>query len=157
VTHQSLPIPFVGSTGFRTQIKPQAYEKMSSTLIPFFGTGVGMVAVDLLYLAARQTYHDDFFASVQGSPLKVRVLAGVVVYALFAIAVFFAAGNVAKNMNDAVLRGAIVGAIMYGFYDATNYATLSRWTLEMAFVDTLWGSVLGAIGGALAYYLKTRF
>jgi uncharacterized membrane protein len=130
---------------------------MASAIIPFVGTGVSMVAVDALYLAARQDYHNAFFQSVQGSPLKVRIFpAAIIVYSLFTIAVFFAAGNIAKTMSDAVLRGALVGGIMYGFYDATNYASLSRWTVEMAVIDTLWGAILGAIGGAIAYYLKNR-
>ncbi len=131
-------------------------ESMAKSIIPFVGTGATMVAVDALYLALRQNYHENLFQSVQGSPLKMRIIPAVFVYSLFTIAVFFAAGNIAKNMNDAVLRGAIVGAIMYGFYDATNYATLSRWTLEMALTDTFWGAILGAIGGAIAYHLKTR-
>ena len=36
----------------------------------------------------------------------------------------------------------ILGLIIYGVYDATNYATLSQWSLSFALMDTLWGALL---------------
>ena len=86
----------------------------------------------------------SFFYAVQKSPLSVRWIPAVVVYVLLALAITWVALKDAKSVQTATLLGAVVGFVMYGFYDATNYATLSRWTAEMAIVDTLWGTVAGA-------------
>jgi uncharacterized membrane protein len=59
-----------------------------------------------------------------------------------------------KNTKAAVLRGAAVGGVLYGFYDLTNMATLSRWTWEMVFTDTLWGTVAAASAAGIGYALK---
>ena len=36
--------------------------------------------------------------------------------------------------------GGLLGFVMYGFYNFTNYATLASWSGVMTLVDTVWGS-----------------
>jgi uncharacterized membrane protein len=121
---------------------------------PFVGTLAAMGVLDAVYLTLRLTYHQNLFQSVQGSPLTVRILPAAVVYLLLAFAIVYVAVLPARSMNEAIMRGALTGGVMYGFYDATNYATLSRWTLGMALTDTLWGTLCGAAGAAAGYYIK---
>ena len=45
-------------------------------------------------------------------------------------------------------QGAIVGAMAYGTYEFTNYATLSDWHPRMVITDGLWGMVLTAVSAA---------
>lgn len=110
--------------------------------------------LDAVYLTLRLTYHQNLFQSVQGSPLTVRAMSAAIVYLLLAFAIVYVAVLPARSMNEAVLRGALTGGVMYGFYDATNYATLSRWTLGMALTDTMWGTLCGAAAAAAGYYIK---
>jgi uncharacterized membrane protein len=46
--------------------------------------------------------------------------------------------------GTALVTGAIVGAMAYGTYEFTNYATLRRWSLRQVAVDLSWGTVLSA-------------
>lgn len=55
----------------------------------------------------------------------------------------------------ALLNGAIVGAMAYGTYEVTNYATLRAWSLEQVAVDGLWGTALSGVSIWLAV-LVTR-
>ncbi|MEM7744502.1 MAG: DUF2177 family protein [Pseudomonadota bacterium] len=55
-----------------------------------------------------------------------------------------AEGGVVK----ALLTGAFLGAVAYGTYEFTNYATLTRWSLEMVLTDVIWGAFLTAISAA---------
>lgn len=48
----------------------------------------------------------------------------------------------------ALLTGAFLGAVAYGTYEFTNYATLTRWSLQMVVTDVLWGAFLTAISAA---------
>jgi uncharacterized membrane protein len=43
---------------------------------------------------------------------------------------------------NALIGGAILGAMAYGTYEFTNYATLRDWSLQMVAVDLTWGAVL---------------
>ncbi|MGH1367146.1 MAG: DUF2177 family protein [Maritimibacter sp.] len=52
----------------------------------------------------------------------------------------------AKAPRKALTNGALLGAMAYGTYEFTNYATLKLWSPQMVAVDTLWGALL--TGGA---------
>lgn len=117
-------------------------------------TYVVALAVDIPYLWARQDFHKAIFMNVQKSPLTVRYIPAALVYVLFAIALMYVAIEPAKGLKEAALKGAAVGAVMYGFYDATNLATLRGWTWEMAALDTLWGAAAGALVAGATWSLK---
>lgn len=121
----------------------------------FFITYLVALAVDIPYLWARMDFHKAFFQGVQKSPLTVRYIPAAIVYLLFAIALVYVAIQPAKTLASAAIRGAAVGAVMYGFYDATNMATLRGWTAEMAILDTLWGATAGALTASATWYLQS--
>lgn len=43
---------------------------------------------------------------------------------------------------NAMIGGAILGAMAYGTYEFTNYATLRAWSLQMVAADVTWGAAL---------------
>ncbi len=45
----------------------------------------------------------------------------------------------------ALINGAILGALAYGTYEITNYATLRPWNVQQVIVDGLWGTFLTGI------------
>ena len=45
----------------------------------------------------------------------------------------------------ALVNGAIIGALAYGTYEFTNYATLRAWNMQQVVVDVSWGVLLTAI------------
>ncbi len=47
--------------------------------------------------------------------------------------------------RDALIGGAALGAMAYGTYELTNFATLRDWHWSMVFVDTTWGAVLTGV------------
>ena len=50
---------------------------------------------------------------------------------------------------DSIEEAFLIGFLVYGVYDSTNYATLKDWDPSIAMVDSLWGGVLFA----LTYYI----
>lgn len=56
---------------------------------------------------------------------------------------------------QALIGGAVVGAMAYGTYEFTNYATLRAWHPMMVAVDLTWGTVLTGLS-AWAGVLITR-
>jgi uncharacterized membrane protein len=47
--------------------------------------------------------------------------------------------------------GLLFGAIAYGTYDLTNFATLRNWTLQITVVDIVYGALVSAIAAVAAY------
>lgn len=52
------------------------------------------------------------------------------------------------NVITAFWQGALIGAMAYGTYEFTNYATLTDWKPSMVLTDGLWGTVLTAVSTA---------
>jgi uncharacterized membrane protein len=114
---------------------------------------LGLLVLDAVWLTLRKTYHSNLFYAIQKSPLALNWIAVPFVYLLLAGAIWYVLRGT-KSTKDAVLRGAAVGGVMYGFYDFTNMATLSRWTWEMVITDTLWGAVASAAAAGIGFVIQ---
>jgi len=111
---------------------------------------VVVLVMDAVWLTATSAASRKLIASIQGKPLEIRWAAAAAVYALMIAAVWFFAVLPAADWLEAGGRGAALGAVMYGLYDLTNYATLANYTLEFALQDMVWGTVLFAVAAASA-------
>jgi uncharacterized membrane protein len=54
-------------------------------------------------------------------------------------------------MTGAMLA-ALFGAIAYGTYDLTNYATLRNWNLQITLLDIVYGAFASGVAATAAYY-----
>lgn len=113
-----------------------------------------MLGMDAAWLTANAAFHRQVFAMIQGSPLKARLGPAIAAYALMIAGVwFFAVQPSGADWIAAAGRGAAIGAVMYGVYDMTNLATLTKYPLNYAVTDMIWGTVLCAVVAAGATYL----
>lgn len=116
------------------------------------GMALTMGVLDAGWLTLRNTYHQSLFKSIQGSALQVRWLPALLIYILMPIALYLWAKG--TTVQEAASKGALVGFILYAFYDLTNYATLQGWTLDMTITDVLWGVLVCAAGAIAGHYLR---
>lgn len=78
------------------------------------------------------------------------------VWFLLGLAVQKFAVDPATATGDAVFRGALVGFIIYGVYDFTNWTTINLWTSAFAVQDIAWGTVLSATVAGLSSVLQKK-
>jgi len=57
------------------------------------------------------------------------------------------------SLAEAILLGAVLGAVTYATYDLTNYATLRNWSLQLTVVDILYGSIVAGSVAGLTYLI----
>lgn len=112
-----------------------------------------LLAIDTVWLFIRYDYHVSLFESVQKSPLAFRMIPAFGVYSIMAILIYLYAVRNALNTKDAAYKGTLLGALIYLFYDLTNYATLTKWTIEMVLVDSAWGAFLCGSVAAIGFYI----
>jgi uncharacterized membrane protein len=55
------------------------------------------------------------------------------------------------SLSQAILGGALLGAVAYGTYDFTNLATIEGWPVIVSVVDVVWGTTLTAVIAAVGY------
>lgn len=118
--------------------------------------GLTILALDAAWLTFRAGYHANLLKSVQGSPLIVRVVPAALVYVLIPVAIVYLVLDHVKTIQEAGIKGAALGAAMYGLYDLTNYATLTKWTLEMTITDILWGTFVCGAGSMAGLWMSKR-
>ncbi len=113
-----------------------------------------MLPLDLIWL--KSSY--NVYVSQIGTMLleKPRFSAAGVFYIIYAIGVTYFAVVPSLGSHTfitAAARGALLGLVAYGTYDASNYATLKDYTATIMIVDWAWGTVLTATTAAIAWKL----
>lgn len=90
-----------------------------------------------------------------------RLTPALLFYPLYAAGLVAFVSLPALRRGDGALRAALVGAgfgaVAYGTYELTNFATLTAWTLRMTAVDMLWGAALSGFSAAAGLGLARRF
>jgi uncharacterized membrane protein len=104
-------------------------------------SAIVFLSLDSIYLTLMGNYFKKQIQSVQGSELKMNLLGAAICYVflIFGINYFIIKPN--KSVNDAFL----LGIVIYGVYETTNYALLKNWSVLTVFLDTLWGGILFAV------------
>ena len=124
-------------------------------IISYLLTAVVFFAIDIVWLGfiAKNLYRKYL-----GSFLSDHVnwAAAIIFYLIYiiGISVFAIYPSVNKDsVLNAILLGALFGAIAYATYDLTNLATLKNWPLPIVFIDIAWGAVLTALVSVAGFYI----
>ncbi len=120
-------------------------------------TAIIFFALDYVWLTRIA---NDFYRRQIGTLLLDQPKLGAAgLFYVFYVAgiVFFAVLPALRDQSwtAALFAGALFGALAYGTYDMTNYATLKNWPLAVVFADIAWGTTLTGIS-ALAGYALSR-
>lgn len=57
---------------------------------------------------------------------------------------------------QALINGALLGALAYGTYEFTNFATLRNWSAQMVALDVVWGACLTGISAWLGVFIARQ-
>jgi len=98
------------------------------------------IVLDFVYLNLIKGYFDNQIKMVQGSPIKINYLGAALCYILLIFGINYFIIKPRKSVSDAFL----LGIIIYGVYETTNYALLKNWKILTVIIDTLWGGILFA-------------
>jgi len=83
----------------------------------------------------------------------IRIVAAVITWLLITLSlVSFATPHLSPSVAVALARGALMGLVIYGVYDLTNFAVLRGWTLKVTVLDIVWGTVVCASTGVVIYW-----
>jgi uncharacterized membrane protein len=98
------------------------------------------VTTDFVYLNIIKNYFLNQIKMVQGSEPKINYLGVVLCYIFLIVGINYFIIKPRKSINDAFL----LGIVIYGVYETTNYALLKNWSFFTVIIDTLWGGFLFA-------------
>lgn len=124
---------------------------MSRHLALFVVALMTVLALDALWLGVlmRRFYSTRFaaIARMSGGSMAPIWPAAAGVYVLLSVGIVaFALPHAAGELAPAAAWGALLGGVIYGFYNLTNHATLAGWSPAITLVDIGWGMGLSAAG-----------
>ncbi len=76
---------------------------------------------------------------------EIRVGPAIAFYLLYIAGLLWVVSLPALRADEplqALIGGAVIGAMAYGTYEFTNYATLRNWAPQMVALDVAWGTIL---------------
>jgi uncharacterized membrane protein len=101
-------------------------------------TAIILVCIDAIYLNLLSSYMANQVKSVQGTPIKMNLLAAVICYVFIVFGLYYFIIKPKRSVNDAFL----LGIVIYSVFELTNLAIFTNWSIFTVLMDTLWGGVL---------------
>lgn len=117
-----------------------------ATILSFF-------IIDAVWIAlfVRRYYEGQVGGLLRDTP---HFGAAFIFYLMYAGAIVFLTVRPALatgRLTDALVYGAVLGAVAYGTFTVTNYSVLNGWTLGLVVSDIAWGTFLTSIVAACGY------
>ena len=116
-------------------------------------SAIVFIAIDSVYLNIMKGYFQKQVQNVQGSALQINFLGAAICYVFLIIGINYFIIKPHKSIQEAFL----LGLVIYGVYETTNYALLKKWSLLTVFMDTLWGGILFALTTYIVNILRKIF
>ncbi|EIE24319.1 hypothetical protein COCSUDRAFT_62819 [Coccomyxa subellipsoidea C-169] len=127
------------------------WKKAVRTLAVYVASLVTLLVLDIVWMKGiAPALGVDYFAviqAVQGSDAAGRPI-GLIAYLIMGYAATFLAYNWAESMR--------LGFAIYGIFDFTSTYMYHGWTIKVAVLDTLWGTILFALTGLVLQLLRPR-
>jgi uncharacterized membrane protein len=116
-------------------------------------SAIVLISIDFVYLNLMKGYFENQIKQVQGSAVKFNLLGAAICYIFLITGLNYFIIKPRKSLNDAFL----LGLVIYGVYETTNYALLSNWSILTVIIDTLWGGILFALTTFIVNKLRVIF
>jgi uncharacterized membrane protein len=114
------------------------------------------VSIDLpMILFINKNMYEKTFKKINKrgkvAPHRIYVSA-IFIYLLLAFALYYFSVK-----QDNVINAAVIGLIIYGVYNLTNYATIKKYGLKQTLIDMAWGTFLCTTVAYLAILINKKF
>ncbi len=104
-------------------------------------SAIVLITIDFMYLQSIKGYFQKQVQSVQGSAMEINYLGAAICYVFLIVGINYFIIKPNRSVKDAFL----LGLVIYGVYETTNYALFKNWYITTVIIDTLWGGILFAL------------
>ena len=112
-----------------------------------------LISIDFVYLNVIKDFFNNQIQRVQGSQTKINYLGAAFCYIFLITGLNYFIIKPHKTINEAFL----LGLVIYGVYETTNYALFKNWSIFTVIIDTLWGGLLFAATTYIVNMLRGVF
>lgn len=117
----------------------------------YITSGIIMVLIDIIYLSTfGKRIFIPMLTSIQREKVIFKIYPVILCYILLVFALDYFIISQKRPLQDAF----ILGVCIYGVYETVNLATLNKWRVDAALIDTIWGGTLMMLTTFFTYKLK---
>ncbi len=117
----------------------------------FLVIAVSILALDFIAFKLYITAHfSKLIKRVQNSEMTVNYFGAAICYLLIAITFYL----FVVKQNLSYLQAGLLGFLIYGIYETTNFALLKNWTFLTVIIDSIWGGILFFLTAFIFYNYK---
>ena len=109
-----------------------------------------LILIDSIYLNTMKSYLINQVQKVQNSTLVPNYAAIFICYVFLITGLNYFIIKPNRSVRDAFL----LGIVIYGVYETTNWATFKNWSILTVIMDTLWGGILLALTTWIVRFVK---
>ena len=109
---------------------------------------ITMLLLDFVYLSSVTNAYSDAIASIQRTVMTIKYEGAALCYIFLVFGLYYFILSEDRSPYDAFW----LGIVIYGVYEATSYAILKKWPLNLVLIDTLWGGILLALTTIITYH-----
>jgi uncharacterized membrane protein len=113
----------------------------------FLLSAIILILLDSLYLKTMNPFFNNQIQHIQNSPLKINMVGILLCYIFIITGLNYFIIKDKRSASDAFL----LGLVIYGIYEATNYSIFKNWSILMVIIDTLWGGILFGLTTFIVY------
>ena len=114
-----------------------------------FISAVILLLLDSVYIYSTSNMYKNQILNIQGSDIELRPVSTIICYLFIILGLYYFILRKRRPSWEAFLFGAVI----YGVYDATNHATIKKWSPYLATIDVIWGGTLFLITTELTYMI----
>lgn len=102
-------------------------------------SAIVMLILDSVYLTTFGGFFNNLMKNVQGEKISLNITGAIIAYLFLIYGInYFILNKPKTSLIDAF----ILGIVVYGVYEGTNYAIIKKWSPYAVIIDTLWGGML---------------
>lgn len=122
---------------------------ISASLRELATSAIVMLMLDGIYLSSFKNVFNNVFKNIQGSGINIKYSGVILCYLLLV----FGINYFIISKRESLINAFLLGFVIYGVYETTNYATLDKWPIFMIILDSLWGGILFTLTTYTTYKL----
>jgi len=103
-------------------------------------SAIVFITIDFIYLNIMKDYFDKQIKNIQGTKIEMNFLGAALCYIFLIYGLNYFIIKPRKSVSEAFL----LGLVIYGVFETTNYALFKNWSIITVIMDTLWGGLLFA-------------
>ena len=103
-------------------------------------SAIVFITIDFIYLNMMKDYFDNQIKKIQGTKIEMNFLGAALCYIFLIYGLNYFIIKPRKSVSEAFL----LGLVIYGVFETTNYALFKNWSIITVIMDTLWGGLLFA-------------